>query len=97
MLCASYAQELADIVARLPADPRQRLVPADLPDAAVAQAPGGARIRHDGAGLPARPLGRLSHDTEEGQSGLHNGYSWDTSSTRSEFSPSGRFCVGYPA
>src|SRR6516165_4098893 len=46
------------IVARLPADPRQRLVSADLPDAAVTRAPGDVRIRDDGAGLPARDLGR---------------------------------------
>ncbi len=45
-------------VAGLPAHPRQRVVPADLPDPALAAAPGGARVRHDGPGLPPRHLGR---------------------------------------
>ena len=50
------------IVARLPAHRRQRLVPAGLPDAALAAASGGARIRDDGAGLPDRHLGRRRAD-----------------------------------
>ena len=46
------------IVARLPADRRQRLVPADLPEPPLARAAGGAGVKDDGAGLPARHLGR---------------------------------------
>ena len=50
------------IVARLPAHRRQRLVPEALSDAAVGAASGGARIRDDGAGLSHRDLGRRGAD-----------------------------------
>ena len=50
------------IVARLPAHPRQRLVPAGLCDPPLGATASGVRIRHHGAGLPARHLGRRRAD-----------------------------------
>ena len=50
------------IVARLPPHRCQRLVPAALPDAALAAASGGARVRDDRSGLPHRHLGRRGAD-----------------------------------
>jgi hypothetical protein len=58
ILCVSYAQEpRRQIVARLPAHPRQRLVPAPLPDAPGTAPSGRARIRDDRPGLARRHLG----------------------------------------
>ena len=63
ILCVSYAPgPRRQIVARLPAHRRQRLVSADLPDPPLAAARRNARIRHDGPGLPARHLGRRRAD-----------------------------------
>src|SRR3984893_14161402 len=49
-------------LARLPAPPRQRLVPAALRDPPRTPPPGGARIRDDRPGLARRHLGRRCPD-----------------------------------
>ena len=63
ILCVSYAQELADKLSR---DCR-RIVASNwyqsiFPTRLSPQQPGGARVRDDGTGLPARDLGRRRAD-----------------------------------
>ena len=50
------------IVARLPADRRRRLVPGAVPDPSLGATAGDVRIRNHGPGLPARHLGRRRAD-----------------------------------